>query len=166
VKSIDLILVLSAVCVLGQGLQPSTDGAVYPPLAKQARIQGTVKFAMSVAQGNASITLISGHPILIAGARGALEKWPFDAVADGEYRVTYVYQLDDEADFDVVRVTRKRGNALDRFFLRAFRRPTTVNQKECGPPKAAEVTTRAETVDGFPGATVVVHAHGGTCVQW
>ena len=161
-KRAGLIVVLSVACLFGQQLHPSIDGAVYPPLARQARIQGPVKFAVSVAEGKPSITLISGHPVLVNAAKQALQKWSFDGVADGEYRINYVYQLD-ESGFDIVTETRKQGNALDRFFLRMFRRPTTVKQEVCV-ARPAKVTASAETVDGFPGATVVVQA-GVPCLE-
>ncbi|HTB12575.1 MAG TPA: TonB family protein [Bryobacteraceae bacterium] len=52
---------------------------VYPPLAKQARIQGTVRFtALIGADGNVvSLQLVEGHPLLVASAREAVAQWQY-----------------------------------------------------------------------------------------
>ncbi len=49
----------------------------YPPLAKQARIQGTVRFnAVIGVDGHVrNLQLVSGHPVLVSAARHALEQW-------------------------------------------------------------------------------------------
>ncbi|MDQ6704630.1 MAG: energy transducer TonB [Acidobacteriota bacterium] len=52
---------------------------VYPELARQARIQGTVRFNVVVA-GDGSIehmTLVSGHPLLVSAARDALLRYRY-----------------------------------------------------------------------------------------
>jgi TonB family protein len=50
---------------------------VYPPLAKQARIQGVVRLNIKVgADGHVSnITVISGHPLLVPPAIEAVRQW-------------------------------------------------------------------------------------------
>jgi TonB family protein len=52
---------------------------VYPPLAKQARIQGTVRFtALIGADGNvANLQLVDGHPLLVESAREAVAQWQY-----------------------------------------------------------------------------------------
>jgi len=50
---------------------------VYPPLARQARIQGTVKFDAVIGKDGhvANLTLVSGHPLLVAAAQQAVQQW-------------------------------------------------------------------------------------------
>jgi TonB family protein len=52
---------------------------VYPPLAKQARIQGTVKFNVVIGKDGrmTNITLVSGHPLLVAAAQTAMQQWVY-----------------------------------------------------------------------------------------
>ena len=149
-----IVLVLSAGLLPGQELHPITDGTFYPPLPRQARIQGTVKLALAVKDGNAAVKVISGHPLFAPASKAAVEKWPFEGVAAGEYRVDYVYELT-APDYKVV--YRKRGDALDRFFLRLFHRPTATEDKVCVDGKVS-VLARVEPVDGYPGATVIINA--------
>ena len=51
----------------------------YPPLARQARISGTVQFsAMISKQGTIeNLALISGHPLLVQAARDAVSQWVY-----------------------------------------------------------------------------------------
>ncbi|MCC6589356.1 MAG: energy transducer TonB [Bryobacterales bacterium] len=53
--------------------------AVYPALAMQARIQGTVRFEVLVAEDGtvANATLVSGHPLLVAAAQEALRGYRY-----------------------------------------------------------------------------------------
>jgi TonB family protein len=52
---------------------------VYPPLAKQARITGTVKLAVIIAVDGTvrDIRVISGHPLLIPAALEAVKQWTY-----------------------------------------------------------------------------------------
>jgi protein TonB len=52
---------------------------VYPPLAKQARIQGDVLIdAVIDANGQvAEMQVVSGHPMLITAALDALRRWRY-----------------------------------------------------------------------------------------
>lgn len=52
---------------------------LYPPVAKQARIQGTVRFtALIDREGNiADLQLISGHPLLVPSAQDAVKQWQY-----------------------------------------------------------------------------------------
>lgn len=56
----------------------------YPPLAKQARIQGTVQFTAVIATNGSieSLELVSGHPLLVRAAYDAVRQW--------RYRPTYL----------------------------------------------------------------------------
>jgi TonB family protein len=52
---------------------------VYPALARQARIQGVVRFTVRLAKDGTieSIQLISGHPLLVMAAQEALKQWVY-----------------------------------------------------------------------------------------
>jgi TonB family protein len=51
----------------------------YPPEAKQARIQGTVRFTVVIGPDGLvkNIELVSGHPLLAAAAMGAVKDWVY-----------------------------------------------------------------------------------------
>jgi protein TonB len=52
---------------------------VYPPLARSARVQGSVKFTATISKdGNIeNLTLTSGHPLLVNAAREAVLQWKY-----------------------------------------------------------------------------------------
>jgi hypothetical protein len=52
---------------------------LYPPLAKQARIQGTVRFNTLIGQdGDIKVlALVGGHPILVDSAKTAVAQWKY-----------------------------------------------------------------------------------------
>jgi protein TonB len=52
---------------------------VYPPLAKSARIQGTVEFTALISKGGSieHLRLVHGHPLLVRAAREAVEQWKY-----------------------------------------------------------------------------------------
>jgi protein TonB len=52
---------------------------VYPPLAKQARISGTVKLAAIISKDGTiqDLKVISGHPLLIPSALEAVKQWVY-----------------------------------------------------------------------------------------
>jgi protein TonB len=52
---------------------------VYPPLAKSARVQGTVEFTATISkEGNIeNLTLVRGHPLLVNAAREAVLQWKY-----------------------------------------------------------------------------------------
>jgi TonB family protein len=59
----------------------------YPPLAKAARIQGTVKLAVVISKtGNVdSVKVTSGHPMLVSSAVEAVKKWQYKPfLVDGQ----------------------------------------------------------------------------------
>jgi TonB family protein len=51
----------------------------YPPLALQARIQGTVRFNVTIGKDGhiENLTLVSGHPLLVAAAQTAVQQWVY-----------------------------------------------------------------------------------------
>jgi len=51
----------------------------YPPLARQAKIQGTVRFRATIGKDGSvvNLELISGHPLLVAAAKAAAKQWTF-----------------------------------------------------------------------------------------
>jgi len=51
----------------------------YPPLAKQARVQGTVRFTVLIAKDGTieNMQLVSGHPLLVAAAQDAVRQWVY-----------------------------------------------------------------------------------------
>jgi TonB family protein len=52
---------------------------VYPLPAKQARIQGLVRFSVIIGKDGhiSSVTLISGHPLLVSAAQEAVKQWVY-----------------------------------------------------------------------------------------
>jgi len=55
---------------------------LYPELAKQARIQGVVRFTTTIGKDGRilNLMLISGHPLLIESARQAVQQWEYKPV--------------------------------------------------------------------------------------
>jgi TonB family protein len=51
----------------------------YPPLARQARIQGTVRFSAVIDKDGrvTNLTLVSGHPLLAPAAQDAVRQWVY-----------------------------------------------------------------------------------------
>jgi len=51
----------------------------YPPLAKQAHIQGTVRFTAIIGKDGRieNLQLVSGHPLLVASAQEAVKQWVY-----------------------------------------------------------------------------------------
>jgi protein TonB len=52
---------------------------VYPPLAKAARVQGTVKFEATIGKDGTiqNLKVISGPPLLIQAATAAVAQWQY-----------------------------------------------------------------------------------------
>lgn len=55
---------------------------VYPVLAKQARIQGVVRFTVNIGKDGTvqDVQLISGHPLLVESAQSAVWQWQYKPV--------------------------------------------------------------------------------------
>ena len=53
--------------------------AVYPPLAKSARVQGRVEFTATIdTTGHiVSLELVRGHPLLVNAAKEAILQWEY-----------------------------------------------------------------------------------------
>jgi protein TonB len=52
---------------------------LYPPLAKQARIQGVVRFTAIIGKDGTiqNLQLVSGHPLLVEAAKQAVSQWQY-----------------------------------------------------------------------------------------
>jgi protein TonB len=52
---------------------------LYPPLAKQARIQGVVRFTAIIGKDGTiqNLQLVSGHPLLVEAAKQAVTQWQY-----------------------------------------------------------------------------------------
>jgi hypothetical protein len=105
-------------------------GFRYPPLARQARIAGTVR--LKVSAGASEITVASGHQLLIPAAKENLAKWRIDPPLTEPIFIEYVFRQTDEVRIITRRVPR--GDAFDRFFLRIFHQPTFRHVQECQNP--------------------------------
>ena len=68
----------------------------YPPLAKQARIQGTVRFTAIIGtDGNViSLQLVEGHPLLVEAAKDAVSQWQYQPVLLNGNAVQVITQID------------------------------------------------------------------------
>jgi len=69
---------------------------VYPPLAKQARIQGVVKFTAVIGKDGAiqNLQMISGHPLLVQAATEAVKQWVYQPTLLNGEAVEVVTQID------------------------------------------------------------------------
>jgi protein TonB len=69
---------------------------VYPPLAKQARIQGTVRFTAIIGRDGAiqNLQLISGHPLLVPAAQEAVKQWRYQPTLLNGEPVEVITQID------------------------------------------------------------------------
>ncbi len=69
---------------------------VYPPLAKQARIQGVVRFTAIIATNGTiqSLQLVSGHPLLAPSAMEAVKQWVYQPTLLNGEPVEVVTQID------------------------------------------------------------------------
>jgi TonB family protein len=86
--------------LLFQEAPTSFDRLGYPPLARAARIQGTVilEFAIGGAGEPVHVVVISGHPVLVAAAKANLTSWRFPPLptVTNRRRVTYIFQFSDD----------------------------------------------------------------------
>ena len=67
----------------------------YPPLARQARISGTVRLVVTVgADGHVErLEVQNGHPLLVPAAMEAVRRWVWSPSAAGTFRVEVPFQL-------------------------------------------------------------------------
>jgi protein TonB len=68
----------------------------YPPLAKQARIQGTVKFNAVIGKDGTiqNLQLVSGHPLLVPSATEAVRQWRYQPTLLNGEPVEVITQID------------------------------------------------------------------------
>ncbi len=68
----------------------------YPPLAKQARVQGTVKFQAIIGKDGTiqNLTLLNGHPLLVPAATEAVKQWLYRPTLLNGEPVEVVTQID------------------------------------------------------------------------
>jgi len=99
---IALCSLLLAVRLLGTDLYPTRiEAPVYPPLANQARIEGTVKLKLGLSARGEVLTadIISGNRVLAKAAQANALKWGFAApCSNGEtagkaIEITYDFRL-------------------------------------------------------------------------
>ena len=69
---------------------------VYPPLARQARIQGTVKLTAIIAKDGSiqKLEVMGGHPLLIPAALSAVKQWRYKPTLLNGQPVEVVTQVD------------------------------------------------------------------------
>ena len=79
-----------------KALQLFTPSPVYPPLAKQARIQGVVKLNAIISKEGTieQLTVVSGHPLLIPSALEAVKKWRYKPTLLNGEPVEVITQID------------------------------------------------------------------------
>jgi protein TonB len=68
----------------------------YPPLAKQARIQGTVRFNAIISRDGTiqNLNVVSGHPLLIPAATEAVRQWVYKPTLLNGEAVEVATQID------------------------------------------------------------------------
>jgi len=68
----------------------------YPALAKQARVQGTVRFTAIIGKDGTiqNLQLISGHPLLVQAAQEAVKQWQYRPTLLNGEPVEVVTQID------------------------------------------------------------------------
>jgi len=69
---------------------------VYPPLAKQAKIQGVVKLSATIAKDGTMqhLEVISGHPLLIMAAMEAVKQWVYQTTLLNGQPVEVMTEID------------------------------------------------------------------------
>jgi protein TonB len=68
----------------------------YPPLAKQARVQGTVRFQAIIGKDGTiqNLQLVTGHPLLVPAATEAVKQWLYKPTLLNGEPVEVVTQID------------------------------------------------------------------------
>src|ERR1700722_9587227 len=69
---------------------------IYPPLAKQARIQGVVRFTALIGTDGSVINLqlVEGHPLLVPSAQEAVQQWQYKPTLLNGNAVEVITQID------------------------------------------------------------------------
>lgn len=94
---------LSIICIVAvaQSREPTLITAnipKYPPLARQARVEGVVKLTFTLPANTgipAKVEVLSGHPMLKTGAIENVKTWKFanNYAVDRKYETTFRYHL-------------------------------------------------------------------------
>ena len=68
----------------------------YPPLAKQARIQGVVRFTAVIGKDGTiqNLQMVSGHPLLVPAATAAVKEWVYQPTLLNQEPVEVITQID------------------------------------------------------------------------
>jgi len=68
----------------------------YPPLAKRARIQGVVRFTVTIDKEGyvQSLEPVSGHPLLVEAATEAVKQWVYKPTLLNGQPVEVITQID------------------------------------------------------------------------
>ena len=68
----------------------------YPPLARQARIQGTVRFNATILKDGTigNLTLVYGHPLLVSSATEVVRRYVYNPTFLNGEPVEVVTQID------------------------------------------------------------------------
>jgi protein TonB len=68
----------------------------YPPLARQARVQGTVRFTAIIGKDGTiqNLQLVSGHPLLVPAATEAVKQWLYKPTMLNGEPVEVITQID------------------------------------------------------------------------
>jgi protein TonB len=68
----------------------------YPTLAKQARIQGVVRFTAVIGKDGTiqNLQLVSGHPLLVPSAQAAVKEWVYQPTLLNQEPVEVITQID------------------------------------------------------------------------
>jgi len=69
---------------------------IYPPLAKQARIQGVVRFTAIIGKDGTiqNLQLVTGHPLLVPSAQEAVKQWVYQPTLLNGEPVEVITQID------------------------------------------------------------------------
>lgn len=69
---------------------------VYPPLARQARIQGTVRLTAVIAKDGTiqELQVVNGHPLLVPSALEAVKQWVYQPTLLNGEPVEVITQID------------------------------------------------------------------------
>lgn len=125
-----LICLSLAVCigVVAQTDNPellSTNIPFYPPLARQARVYGTVKVAFTLSANGGepvNVEAVSGHPLLKSAAAENVKTWRFrnTYAVERKYETTFHYTLTESESrhvtfesFHVVEIVSPKPRPLD-----------------------------------------------------
>ena len=105
---------------------PGVQSVNYPPLARQARIQGKVTFKLEMVDEKVIVVLVSGHPLLVPAANANLERFAARWYQAGIRKAEYTFQQKDSVEETRTMVPKDvtlKPNRFQRVVLR--RQPTT-----------------------------------------